>query len=80
MLRLAVRSLGGVQVDLDGEVVLAPRRASASVTSKVWGSEVALGVAEVGAVEPHVALVEEPVEGQPARRPSAGPMASKRRR
>ena len=54
--------------DLDGEVVLAAGAQRVGDLEGVRG-EVALGVAEVGAVEPHVALVEEPVEGQP--RPAA---------
>ena len=36
------------------------------------GHEVALGIAEIAAVEPHVALVEEAVEGQPAPAALAG--------
>ena len=80
-LRLAVQVGRRRAGDLDGEVVLAAGARAASVTSKVCGSEVALGVAEVGAVEPHVALVEEAVEGQPARGgPRPGAVASNERR
>ncbi len=62
-------ALGGpvalrVARDLDEQRVL--RRQAGQVGDVVGvGDEVALGVAEVGTVEPHVALVEEPVEGQP---------------
>ena len=66
--------------DLDGEVVLA---AGAQRVGDLEGvrDEVALGVAEVGAVEPHVALVEEPVEGEPGRgAPRPAPCASNERR
>ena len=41
--------------------------------SKRVREEVALGVAEVGAVEPDVGLVEDAVERQPVAPPSAGP-------
>ena len=44
-----------------------PRRGS--VMSKRVREEVALGVAEVGAVEPHVGLVEDAVEGHEATPP-----------
>ena len=75
-LRLAVRSLGRRAGDLDGEQVLAARPERVGDLEGVR-EEVALGVAEVGAVEPDVALVEEPVEHRAtARRPSAGPIAS----
>ena len=66
--------------DLDGEVVLA---AGAERVGDLEGvrREVALGVAEVGAVEPHVALVEEAVEGQPrAATLGRAPCASNERR
>ena len=69
MLRLAVRSPGAAAGDLDGEVVLRPAAQRVGDLEGV-GDEVALGVAEVGPVEPHVALVEEAVEGEP--RPALG--------
>lgn len=63
MLRLAVRSPGRLQVTSTPRVC-SRGVASASVTSKVWG-QVALGVAHVATVEPHVTLVEESFEAQP---------------
>ena len=65
---------------LDGEVVLA---AGAQRVGHLEGvrEEVALGVAEVGAVEPDVALVEEAVEGRARRAgPRPGPSTSNERR
>ena len=62
--RLAVRSSARDAGDLDGEVVLAAGAQRVGDLEGVRG-EVALGVAEVRPVEPHVALVEEAVEGQP---------------
>jgi hypothetical protein len=50
--------------DLDRQRVLGARRERLGDLEGVRG-EVALGVAEVGAVEPEVGLVEEPVEGEP---------------
>src|SRR3546814_19055515 len=50
--------------DLHRQVVLAPLPQGLRHLERV-GREVALRVTEVGAVEPHVALVEEPVEGPP---------------
>ena len=64
MLRFAVRSVGRRARDLHREVVLAAGAQRLGDLEGVRG-EVALGVAEVAAVEPHVALVEDPVEGQP---------------
>ena len=50
---------------LDGEAVLRPVTQLAGHLEGV-GEEVALGVAQVGAVEPGVAQIEDPVEDQPA--------------
>jgi hypothetical protein len=74
------------QVSLAGEVRLARARhlhreqVLAALAQRVGdlervGHEVALGVADVPAVEPHVALVEEPVEDEPA-----APAVARRRR
>ena len=79
MLRLArAVALGGAG-DLDAERVLVAVRARASVTSKRVGEEVALGVAQVGAVEPDVGLVEDAVEGDHQRRSSAAGSACSNR-
>ena len=51
--------------DLDREVVLGSVRELLGDLERVR-EEVALGVTQVGAVEPYVALVEEAVEGEPA--------------
>ena len=64
MLRLAVRSDGGVHVTSTARWCSLARPQRIGDLEGV-GGEVALRVAEVAAVEPHVALVEEPVEGQP---------------
>ena len=78
MLRLAVRSLRPVAGDLDAEGVLAAVGQRLGDLEGV-GEEVALGVADVAAVEPDVALVEEPVEPQPpALVGVAGPSCSNR--
>ena len=64
MLRLAVRSPGGAHVTSTAS------RCSDAIAQRLGHlelvrGEVALGVADVAAVEPHVALVEEPVEDEP---------------
>ena len=51
--------------DLDGEHVLGAGAQEITHLEGV-GEEVALGVADVGAVEPDVAQIEEPVEDEPA--------------
>ena len=66
-LRLAVRSVGPGAGDLEGERVLAGRGQGLGDLEGV-GEEVALGVAEVGAVEPDVAGVEDAVEHEPGPR------------
>src|SRR5947199_366867 len=63
------RPVGGPRTaDLDGEGVLA---AVAQQLGHLEGvrEEIALGVADVGAVEPHVAEVEEALEHEPAAPP-----------
>ena len=77
--RLAVRSSRPRARHLDGEVVLAAGAQGVGDLEGVRG-EVALGVAEVGAVEPDVALVEEAVEGQPGAAALGRALASKGRR
>ena len=80
MLRLARRS-GWRRAGRPRRRARARRRAAAQVGDvERVGEEVALGVAEVGAVEPHVALVEDPVERQPAPARPPGPASSSKRR
>ena len=65
MLRRPRRAALGVARHLDGEdVVVAEPRQRRDV--EAVREEVALGIAEVGAVEPHVGLVEDAVERDPA--------------
>ena len=64
MLRLLRGPRCGVHVDLDGEHVLVAEPRQRGDVERVR-HEVALGVAEVGAVEEHVGLVEDPVERHP---------------
>ena len=61
--RFAVRSVCGAHVTSTASVCSVRCEVLGDVEGV--GHEVPLGVAEVGAVEPHVALVEEPVEGEP---------------
>ena len=59
------RALLVVAGHLDREHVVVPEPGEGGDVEAV-GEEVALGVAEVGPVEPHVRLVEDPVERDPA--------------
>ena len=67
-LRLAVRSPGGEQTTSSGQEVLGPVPQLVGDLEGV-AEEVALGVADVAAVQPDVGLVEDAVEHQP------GPLA-----
>ena len=69
-LRLAVLSRCGEHVTSTASVCSVRAGEQLGDLEGVRG-EVALGVADVGAVEPDVALVEEPVEGEPE--PPVGP-------
>ena len=73
MLRRPRRAPLGVAGHLDGEHVVVAEAGERRDVEAV-GEEVALGIAEVGAVEPHVGLVEDAVERDPA------PPARRRRR
>ena len=77
--RFAVRSRCGGTRDLDREHVIVPRRSAVGDLERVR-DEVALGGAEVVAVEPDVAVVEDAVELEERLRPAAGAGASKVRR
>ena len=75
-LRLAVRSVWRSQATSTASTCSRPV-AQAGRHLEGVREEVALGVTEVGAVEPHVALVEDAVEHQPGPAPAAGRGPSK---
>ena len=79
MVRFAVRSRCGGHATSTASVVLAGGRALLGDLERVR-EEVALGHAEVAAVEPDVAVVEDAVEGQEARGARLGRCGSKVRR
>ncbi len=72
MFRFAVRSLCRRARDLYREEVLVTRSEMLGDVHLVR-EEVALGLAEIAAVDPHVAQVEDTVEHEPAARALARP-------